>query len=137
MHITPYVTFNGNCAEAFKWYAEILGGEIVFMEPFRNSPIATDMPEEALDQVMHARLKIGEGTLMASDNPWANYSPPSGIHISTSFTNLEEATRVFNALAEDGEIKMKFEKTFWTVGFGVVVDRFGVPWMVNCETSGD
>ncbi len=137
MEISPYLNFNGNCAEAFKWYAEILGGEIVYMQTFRGSPLESEVPEADLDQVMHASLKIGDCTLMASDNPWGNYSPPEGIQISTGFDDLAEATRVFNALAEGGEVKMKFEKTFWAAGFGMLVDRFKIPWMVNCEASGD
>lgn len=137
MQFTPYIMFDGNCAEALKRYTEIFGGEIAFMQTFRGSPFEGDMLAEALDQVMHATLTVGNGTLMASDNPWGDYSPPKSISVSVPFDSLKEAKRVFDALAEGGEIKMEFQKTFWAEGFGMVVDRFGVPWLINCETSGD
>ena len=134
MEMNPYLTFEGNCAEAFEHYAKIFGGEIVFMETFRaNKEMTSKMPENKLDMVMHAQLKLGNSTLMASDNPWDEPESIQGIQVQTSFDDFDEAKRVFESLAEGGKIKMPFEKTFWALGFGMLVDKFGVPWMVNCN----
>ena len=135
MKLIPYLTFNGDATEAFERYAEIFGGEFTYRLTFGESPFASKMPPETHDKVMNGRLRIGDNMLMASDNHQGNYAPPSGVSLCVSVKELDEAKRIFKELSEGGEVRMPFEKTFWAVGFGMVVDRFGISWMVNCEQS--
>lgn len=135
MKLIPYLTFNGDATEAFERYAEIFGGEFTYRLTFGESPFASKMPPETHDKVMNGRLRIGKSMLMASDNHQGDYAPPSGVSLSVSVGELGEAKRIFKELAEGGDVRMPFEKTFWAVGFGMVVDRFGISWMVNCEQS--
>lgn len=132
MDINPYLTFDGNCAEAFAFYAEVFGGEIAMMQKFGESPMA-DQFKGLEDRVMHATLRIGERAIMGSDGGGGPWSPPQGITIQTSFVNADEARTKFEALAEGGEVTMPFATTFWSKGFGILRDRFGMPWMVNCD----
>ena len=133
MEFNPYLSFDGNCAEAMEAYAEILGGEVTMITRFKESPMAGDVSEEHRDKVMHAQIETGSGTLMGSDNVWGDYKPPHGIWISVQIEDVGEAKRVFDALSEGGNITMKFEETFWAAGFGMAIDRFGIPWLVNCN----
>jgi PhnB protein len=89
------------------------------------------------DRIMHARLVVGDQVLMASDSPPEMYQKPQGVHVSLHVDEPANAARIFQALSEDGTVTMPFEKTFWAAGgFGMCVDRFGTPWMVNCEKEG-
>jgi len=133
MHLNPYLLFNGNCAEAFKFYGETLGGKIEFMMTFNGSPAAEHAPPEWGDKIMHATLVIGDQRLMASDAPPGQYAQPQGISVSISLNDRDKGERIFNALAQGGTTIMPFAKTFWAAGFGMCTDRFGIPWMVNCE----
>jgi PhnB protein len=94
------------------------------------------VPPDWRDKVVHTRLAVGDQTLMGSDAPPPHYSPPQGNFVSITVGSRAEAERIFNALAENGKISMPFAKTFWSPGFGMLVDRFGTPWMVNCEPAG-
>ena len=131
--LAPYLTFYGDATEAFERYAELLGGSVTFRMTFGDSAFAKRMPPESHGKVMHSRLKIGDRMLMASDNHRGNYVPPSGMHVNISVGDVGEARRIFDALAEGGNIRMPFEKTFWAEGFGMVTDRHRIPWMVNCD----
>lgn len=133
MNIVPYLWFNGTCAEAFRFYEKVLGGKIVDMMPHRGTPMSGDVPADWQDKIMHAMMKVGDAVLMASDVPPAHYQPPQGLSVSLHIKTPEEADRVFAALAEGGTITMPIEKTFWTERFGMLVDRFGTPWMINCD----
>ena len=131
MSFSPYLTFDGNCQEAFEFYVEVLGAEIVMSSKFSEAPEGSNMSGELDDKIMHARLKLGDSVIMASDDPTGNYSPPNGFHISAGFDDLERARGAFEGLSDGGQVMMPFRKTFWTEGFGMVRDRFGIPWMVN------
>jgi PhnB protein len=134
MKFTPYLNFNGQCAEAFRFYEQVLGGRIEMMMTHGESPIAGEVPPAWHDRIMHARLAVGDQVLMASDSPPEYYQKPQGLFVSIHVDKPADAERIFNALAEDGKVTMPFEKTFWAAGgFGMLVDRFGTPWMVNCE----
>lgn len=133
MKLIPYLTFDGDATEAFERYAEIFGGDFTYRLTFGESPFASKMPPETHDKVMNGRLRVGKNMLMASDNHQGNYAPPRGVSLCVSVGELGEAKRIFGELAEGGEVRMPFEKTFWSVGFGMVADRFGISWMVNCE----
>ena len=133
MQINPYILFNGNCREAFEFYAEVLNGRIEMMVPHGETPAASSVDESWQDKIMHARLAVGEELLMASDSP-PQYveGKAAGYYVQLEFPTIEEARCVFDALAEGGEVRMGFEQTFWSRGFGMLVDRFGIPWMINC-----
>jgi PhnB protein len=133
MQLNPYLLFNGDCAEAFKFYEETLGGKIEGLHTFAGSPAAEHAPPEWGDKVMHATISIGDYKLMGSDAPPGRYEKPTGISVSISLNDREKGERIFNALAEGGTTTMPFGKTFWADGFGMCTDRFGIPWMVNCE----
>lgn len=136
MQVNPYLLFNGNCAEAFKFYEETLGGTILFSAPFKGSPGCENFPEEFGDKIMHISMKIGDTTLMASDAPPGQYSQPQGISVSLSLQDAAKGEQIFNALSENGTVQMPYQATFWAAGFGMCVDRFGIPWMVNVEQAG-
>jgi PhnB protein len=133
MQLNPYLSFNGRCEQAFKFYERCLGGKIVAMMTYGGSPMEGQTPAEWRDKIMHARLDIGDTMLMASDSPPGHYAKPAGFSVSLQVATPEEADRAFNALAEKGEIRMPIDKTFWSPRFGMLVDRFGIPWMINCE----
>jgi PhnB protein len=131
--LTPYLNFNGQCAEAFRFYEKVLGGKIVFMQTQGDSPMSEQTPPELRNHIIHARLEVGNSVLMASDAPPQMYSRPQGNFVSIGLKSAADGERIFKALAEGGTVVMPFGKTFWSTGFGMAVDRFGTPWMVNCE----
>ena len=133
MKLSPYLNFNGQCAEAFAVYAKCFGGTITFSQTFGESPMKDQVPADWYDKIMHTTLTVGDIALSGADAPPDRYAPPQGIQVSISIADPAEGERLFKALAEHGTIAMPFEKTFWSAGFGMVVDRFGIPWMVNCE----
>jgi PhnB protein len=133
MKVEPYVIFNGNCEAAFQHYEKHLGGKIELKMKFGESPMANDTPPEWRDKIIHVRMSIGDEVLMGSDAPPGRYQKPQGFSVSLSVKDPAEAKRIFDALAENGTIQMPLQKTFWAVLFGMCVDRFGIPWMVNCE----
>tara|TARA_R100001086_G_scaffold210292_1_gene126182 strand:- start:1620 stop:2456 length:837 start_codon:yes stop_codon:yes gene_type:complete len=129
---SSYLLFDGNCREAFEFYAEVLGGGIVMMMSGGESPMADDMPAEFADKVMHVSLQVGNWMLMGSDCPPGMFEKPQGFHVQIAFEDEQQAETTFNQLAEDGIVQMPFEPTFWAKRFGMLVDRFGTPWMINC-----
>jgi PhnB protein len=135
MELSPYLTFNGQCAAAFMFYKECLGGELI-MQTHGETPMKEHVPADWHDKIIHARLVVEGESLMGSDAPPAMYAAAQGLHVSISVAAAKEAERIFNALAEQGKVTMPFQKTFWSSGFGMLVDRFGTPWMVNAiETA--
>jgi PhnB protein len=132
MKINAYLNFDGRCAQAFRFYAEVLGGTIGFMQTFAESPMADQVPPEMRDQVMHVRLDLGDQMLLGSDAPGGRYQKPQGFAVSL-IVSASEAERIFPALAEGGTVQMPLQKTFWAAAFGMVTYRFGTPWIVNGE----
>jgi PhnB protein len=135
MQLNTYLVFNGRCEEAFKFYEQCLGGKIAAMFTHAGTPAAEHVPPEWLDKIMHVRLEVGESILMGSDAPPDRYKPPQGFSVNIAVEKPAEAERIFHALAEGGNVGMPLQQTFWAARFGMVVDRFGIPWMVNCEGS--
>ena len=135
MQLNPYLNFNGQCEEAFKFYERLLAGKISFMMTWGEMPDAAQFPTESHKLIMHATLSVGNGVLMGADSPDGRYTKPTGINVSLHLKDIAECERIFNALAENGNVTMPFEQTFWSPGFGMCVDRFGIPWMVNCEQA--
>ena len=136
MQLNPYLTFNGQCQAAFKFYERCLGGKIEMLMTHGESPMADQVPSGWRDKVMHARLVAADLVLMGSDLPPDRYQKPQGFSVSLSVSKPSDAERIFHALAESGTVQMPIQKTFWAERFGTVTDRFGTPWMVNCEQPG-
>ena len=135
MQLNPYLTFNGQCEAAFKFYEQCLGGKIVMMMTHGESPMAEQTAEAWRDKILHAQLTIGDIVLMGSDAP-PNYSEkPQGFYVNLQFEDVAEAERVFQALAESGTVRMPLQETFWAKRFGMFVDRFEIPWMINCSEA--
>src|SRR6266568_2487843 len=128
MQLTPYLQFDGQCAAAFKFYEENLGGTVIAMIKHGESPMAAQTPHDWHDRIMHARMQIGDHLLMASDAPPEHYRHPQGFHVVLGPVQPEEAERIFAVLADGGTVQMPIQETFWAHRFGMVVDRFGIPW---------
>lgn len=133
MQLTTYLTFNGNCAEAFKFYEKALGGKIEVMQTHGETPMADEVPPDWKDAIMHARLLVGDAVLMGSDMPPGKQEEHSGFSISAHLDTAAEADRVFAALSEGGRVNMPLTETFWAARFGMLTDKFGVDWMVNVQ----
>lgn len=131
MDINPYLVFDGDCEAAMRFYADIFGGEVVVL--MRFAELGEETPPGLEEKILHAQIRVGTRMLMLSDSAPGEYVPPVGFHIQTGHEDMTEARRVFAALSADGEVTMEFEKTFWARGFGMCRDKFGVPWMVNCD----
>lgn len=137
MQLSPYLSFNGQCETALKFYEQCLGGKIVSLIPYEGSPMAPEVPPEWGHKVMHAEFKLGERVLMGSDCPPEQYQAPQGNSILLSLEDPAKAEQVFYALAENGTIQMPIQKTFWAAKFGMLKDSFGIPWMINCDLQPD
>ena len=136
MQLNPYLSFKGQCEAAFKFYERVLGGKIEAMMTFGGSPMADQTPAEWRNKIMHARLIVGDEVLMGSDAPPDRYEEMKGISVTLGVDDPGEAERIFHALAENGTVRMPIQKTFWAARFGMLVDQFGTPWMINCEQRG-
>jgi PhnB protein len=133
MQLDTYLFFKGNCAAAFEFYERCLGGKIELMMKYADAPPGGPINPEWRDKIMHARLVLDGSVLMGSDLPMDMYEGSKGFAVSIKVDSAEEAERRFNALAENGTVRMPLDETFWALKFGMVVDQFGVLWMVNCE----
>jgi PhnB protein len=132
MQSNTYLNFNGNCEGAFKFYEQCLGGKIVAMMTHAESPMAEQTPAEWRDKILHVQLNVGDMVLMGSDAPPEYFEKPQGFNVNLQFDDVTEAERIFSALSKDGMVKMPIQETFWAARFGMLVDRFGTPWMINC-----
>ncbi len=134
MAFQPYLNFGGNCRQAFNEYQKIFGGELTLLSMGDMPDGGADVPADQKDLVMHAALVLGESdVLMASDAPQGEFKGVEGVWVNYATDDTTDAKRVFHALSESGEVTMPFGETFWSKGFGLCVDRFGVLWMVNGE----
>jgi PhnB protein len=134
MNLNPYLFFDGDCEAAFKLYERVLGGKIVAMLPHEGTPAAETVPPEWRRKIIHARLQLGEAFLMGSDAPPGRYQKSSGGYsVTVRVDTPEEAERVFGALADGGTVHCALDKTFFALKFGMLADKFGIPWMIICE----
>lgn len=133
MQVNPYLNFNGQCEAAFKFYEKSLGGKIESMFTHAGTPAEQQTSPEWRDKILHARLTVGDNVLMASDAAPDCYEEPKGFSVSIQINDPKEAERIFHALAENGKVQMAIQETFWAARFGMLVDQFGIPWMINCE----
>ena len=135
MQLNPYLFFTGNCKEAFTLYEKILGGKIIAMMTHKETPAAEHTKPEWQHKIIHARMTFGDQVLMASDAPPEHHRPMQGFSVSLTVQEPAEAERIFKAFSEGGQVTMPIQETFWAHRFGMLVDRFGTPWMINCEKT--
>ena len=136
MQTNPYLLFNGQCEAAFKFYEQCLNGKIEALQTFEGTPAANHVPGEWRKKILHASLTLPDNqVLMGSDPPPGNYEPPKGFSVAVNTNSVDEAERIFGALAENGTVKMPMQQTFWADRFGMLTDRFGTPWLVNCAKA--
>lgn len=133
LKLNPYLSFNGNAREAFEFYAKVLRGKIVMMLKNGETPMRDEMPAETHDRIAHTRLVIGDQVLMASDAMCESQVDTKGMTVSLVIDTPAEAERIYKELGEGGKVTMPLAETFWAHRFGMLTDKFGIPWMVNCE----
>ena len=130
MQIQPYLSFDGRCEEAIEFYRRTLGAKVEMLMRFKEAPEPGMSPPEAGEKVMHSALRIGDSMVLASDGRCLGKPNFQGFALSLTAANEAEADRLFNALADGGQVQMPLAKTFFSPSFGMVADRFGVSWMV-------
>jgi PhnB protein len=135
MNLNVYLTFDGRAEEALKFYAQCLGGEVGEIHRFGGSPMDDGkLPEDVKNKVMHGRVQAQGQVIMVSDTgPGHAFKGYEGFTVSVNLADAANGKKVFEALSAGGTVTMPFQKTFWAEGFGMLTDKFGVPWMVNCE----
>ena len=138
MKLNTYLNFDGDCRAAFEFYRQTLGGEIVAMIAFGETPAREHVAPLAYERIMHGHLEVGDTALMGSDGtPEHPHEGIKGSYVAVHVDDPAEAERIFQALSEGGKVEMPIQETFWAQRYGSAVDRFGVPWMVNCPRPDD
>jgi PhnB protein len=130
MQVQPYLFLDGRCEEAIEFYRKALGAEVLAMMRFKDNPQPAMNPPGSGEKVMHASMRIGDATVMASDGRCQGQPSFQGFALSLTVPNETEAERLFGALGEGGQVQMPLMKTFFSPRFGMVADRFGVSWMI-------
>jgi PhnB protein len=130
--LTPFLNFNKQCAEAFRFYHQVLGGELT-VQTYGDSPMKDHAPPELHDAVLTARLVTDGAVLMGCDVRPGVTVKPEGFEVALAVSDAAEADRIYAALAEGGEVTMPLQQSFGAKRFGMVTDRYGIPWMVSCE----
>ena len=132
MQLYPHLTFDGRCEAAFEFYEECLHGRTTFKMTYENMPMDLQAPPEWRKKIGHATFVLADSRFSGSDALPGQYQKPQGFALQFNLNDRVEAERIFNALAENGTVQMPLQETFWALRFGALVDRFGVPWMINC-----
>ncbi|MES2933876.1 MAG: VOC family protein [Pseudomonadota bacterium] len=134
-HPIAYLSFDGNCAEAMRFYASALDGKLELMMTYGQAPAEMPMPPESRDRIMHARLVLADGgTIYAGDcMPGQTYEGIKGVSLTMNYDTIAQAHKVFDALADGGKVSMPMSPSFWSKSFGMLSDRFGTPWLINGE----
>ena len=132
MKLSPHLSYDGRCEEALKFYEKCLGGKTAFLKTYADSPMAKMVPAEWGRKVIHATFMVGDQVIGAADAPPPHYQKPQGFAVTIDVDEPAEAERAVKALSEKGAVTMPLQETFWARRFGMVVDRFGIPWMINC-----
>lgn len=137
MHISPHLCFDGQCREAMQLYHSVLGGTLQTMLTYGETPMASSVDSRWHDRIVHATLVLDEIELTGVDMIADSYQRPQGFFVTLTVSGIARASEIFRVLSHDGTIKMPFDKTFWSPGFGVFVDRFGIPWEINTAGGQD
>lgn len=135
MEVTVHLTFAGECQAAFAFYERCLGGRILMLLTYGDSPARGEVPADWSEKIVHGTIAVGNQILAGADILPERYEPPQGFYVLLSVDDLAEAERMFAALSEGGVVRLPTQKTFWSPCFGVVVDRFGVPWEISSERA--
>jgi PhnB protein len=133
MQTKVHLNFKGDCDEALRFYEKALGAKRTFSTSWGDSPMAKDAPKGWDRKIMHATIRIGDAEIMAADSPPDRYQPMTGFSMSLNVATPKEADKVFTTLSEGAKVTMPLQETFWAQSFGMLTDKFGVPWMVNCS----
>lgn len=133
MQVQPYLFFNGRCEEAAAFYGKAVGAAVEFKTTFKECPNPQMVPPGMGDKIMHMTLRIGDSPIYCSDGRCVGENTFDGFALSLNPADVETATRYFNSLAEGGKVSMPMEKTFYAKSFGMLVDRFGVMWMIMVQ----
>lgn len=134
MPVQPYLFFNGRCDEAIEFYQKALGAEVMMLMRFKQMPDQSMVRPETAEKVMHARLRIGDAIVLASDGMCTGEQQKfEGFALTLSLASAAEVDRRFNALADGGQVRMPLDKTFFSPRFGMLTDKFGVGWIVLVE----
>jgi len=133
--LSAYLSFDGDCAEAMRFYERVLGGRLELLMRYGDAPADTALPDlkpEEAERIMHARLVLDEQVLLAADATSAHpYAGKQGVALALSYPTVSDAHRVFDQLAEGGSVTLPLQKTFWAQAYGALVDRYGTRWMVS------
>jgi PhnB protein len=132
MHVSPYIHYNGNCGEAIDFYVRAIGATVDMRSTFAGSPAEAQTPPDWRDKILHARIGVGPTQILMGDAPPGRYAPGQGYSVSLMAGSADEAERCFKALCEGGTVIMPMAETFFALRFGMLVDKFAVPWMVLC-----
>ena len=135
MQMHPYVSFKGDCEAAFQMYERCLGAQTGALFRYGGSPAEHLAPPGWSDKIMHGSTTVGNQVIMGADVAPERYEAPHGFSLSLQLGDPAEADRVFAELSDGGTVLMPLEKTFWAERFGMLVDRFGIPWMINCDEA--
>jgi len=136
MQMAPYLSFKGDCEEAFRFYERLLGGRVGELFRYGGSPMEGEVQPGWSDKIMHGTVSIGDQTLMGADMVPGHYEEPKGFSLSLHLKSPAEGERIFHELASGGRVVVPLARTFWAALFGMLIDRFGVPWTINCEEAG-
>ena len=129
--VNPYIAFKGNCREAIEFYKSALDANVIFTQTVGDSPMSNMGPAE---NIMHCTIKVGDSTIMMCDDPRPDRAAGTGnISLAIGLNDPERAKQIFGKLAKDGSVIMPLEKTYWAEAFGMLTDKFGIKWMVNCD----
>ena len=135
MQINPYLLFTGQCEEAFKFYEKLLGGKIQVMRAHEDTPAGSQVPAEWQKKILHARMTTPGGALMGSDAPPGRQAKPQGFSVSLSGNSTEKTKQVWDALADGATISLPLDQAPWGGTFGMLVDRYGIPWMLHGDAE--
>ncbi len=135
MQLNPHLNFNGDCEAAFKFYENCLGAKITFMMPYEGSPVAGEVSAAWRNMILHATLKVGDDVVTGADAPPGHYEKPQGFSVTLGLKDPAEAERIYRTLSGGGSVTMPMQETFWAARFGMLVDQFGIPWMINCQKA--
>jgi PhnB protein len=136
MQLVAYLAFDGNCREAFDFYRDAFGGDIVYSTTVGESPMAAEAPPEAHDRIMHIHLQSGTAALMGADTqPGCGSDATGGTAVNIMVDSAQEAEAIWAKLSAGADVRMPLAQTFWSERFGMLTDRFGKPWMINCPPA--
>ncbi|HTQ13679.1 MAG TPA: VOC family protein [Rhizomicrobium sp.] len=130
MHTNVYLHFSGDCADAIKFYEKAMGAKTETVMPFSGAPPSGNLPPEWKDKIMHGSIRVGSTSVQVTDAPPGMYARPQGFRVTLNVDSPADADRIFKALAEGGAVQMGIEETFFAHRFGMVTDKFGIPWIV-------